>query len=53
MATAAEGGDSFLYVVEAGAGNVGAFQINLTNGSLTPFTAASGLPFSAQGLAAF
>ena len=53
LATAAEGGASFLYVVEAGAGNVGAFQINLTNGSLTPFTAASGLPFSAQGLAAF
>jgi 6-phosphogluconolactonase len=53
MATAAEGGNSFLYVVEGGAGNVGAFQINLTNGSLTALTAASGLPSTAQGLAAF
>ncbi len=53
LATAAEGGASFLYAVEAGAGNVGAFQINLANGSLTPFTAAGGLPSTAQGLAAF
>jgi hypothetical protein len=44
----------FLSVVEAGTGKVGAFQINLTNGSLTPLPAASGLPsVSDQGLAAF
>ncbi len=53
LATAAEGGISFLYAVEGGAGNVGAFQINLTNGSLIPLTAASGLPSTAQGLAAY
>jgi 6-phosphogluconolactonase len=54
LATAAEGGASFLYVVEAGTGTVGAFQINLTNGSLTPLMAASGLPaIAAQGLAAY
>ena len=54
MATAADGGTSFLYVVEAGTGNVGAFQINLTNGSLSPLAAASGLPSAgAQGLAAY
>ena len=53
LATAAEGGGSFLYAVDAGAGDVGAFQINLTNGSLTPLTAASGLSSTAQGLAAF
>jgi 6-phosphogluconolactonase len=53
LATAAEGGASYLYVVEGGAGNVGAFQINLTNGSLNPFAPASGLPSTAQGLAAF
>lgn len=53
LATAAEGGASFLYVVEGGSGNVGAFQINLSSGSLTPLTAAGGLPPTAQGLAAF
>jgi len=55
LATAAEAGASFLYVVEAGTGTVGAFQINLTNGSLIPLSAASGLPSTAgaQGLAAF
>jgi len=53
LATAAENGASFLYAVEGGTGNVGVFQINLTNGSLTPLTAASGLPPTAQGLAAF
>jgi hypothetical protein len=40
-------------VVEGGSGAVGAFQINLTNGSLTSLTAASGLPSTAQGLAAY
>jgi len=53
LATAVEGGASFLYVVEAGTGTVGAFQINQTNGSLTPLAAASGLPTTGQGLAAF
>jgi 6-phosphogluconolactonase len=54
LATAEEGGASFLYVVAAGSGTVGAFQINLTNGSLIPLSAASGLPtFGAQGIAAF
>jgi 6-phosphogluconolactonase (cycloisomerase 2 family) len=53
LATAEEGGASFLYVVEGGSGAVGAFQINLTNGSLTSLTAASGLPSTAQGLAAY
>ena len=53
LATAEEGGASFLYAVEAGSGTVGAFQINLTNGSLTPITGGGGLPTGAQGLAAF
>lgn len=53
LATAAEGGASFLYVVEAGTGNVGAFQINLANGSLAPLNVATGLPSAAQGLAAY
>ncbi len=54
VATAEEDHSSFLYVVEAGAGMVGAFQINLTNGSLTPLTAGGGLsPRSPEGLAAF
>ena len=55
FATAEEAGASFLYVVDAGSGTVGAFQINLTTGALTPLTGGSGLPAgrSAQGLAAF
>ena len=54
LATAEEDGASFLYVVDAGSGTVGAFQINLTNGALTPLPAGSGLPsIGAQGLAAF
>ena len=54
LAAATEKGASFLYVVDAGTGTVGAFQINLTNGSLTAITGGSGLPTnSAQGLAAF
>jgi hypothetical protein len=54
LATAEEGGASFLYVVDAGNGTVGAFQIDLTNGSLVPLSAASGLPATgAQGLAAY
>jgi 6-phosphogluconolactonase (cycloisomerase 2 family) len=54
LATATEGVASFLYVVEAGTGTVGAFQVNLTNGSLIPLAAVSGLPtIAAQGLAAF
>ena len=54
LAVATEGGASFLYVVAAGTGTVGAFQINLTNGLLTGLMGGSGLPTnSAQGLAAF
>src|SRR5215469_2128297 len=54
LATASEGGLSFLYVVEAGSGTVGAFQINLADGSLTALTAGTGLPTpAAQGLAAY
>ena len=48
------GVSSFLYFVDAGSGTVGAFQINLTDGSLLPLTGAAGLPVrSAQGLAAY
>ena len=54
LATAQDGGASFLYVVDAGNGTVGAFQINLTNGALIPLSVGSGLPTtSAQGIAAF
>ena len=54
LATATEGGVSFLYAVEAGTGTVGAYQVNLTTGSLTPLTGASGLPTpAAQGIAAY
>ena len=54
LATAAEGSASFLYVVAAGTGTVGAFQVNLTNGSLIPLSGGTGLPTAdAQGLAAF
>jgi hypothetical protein len=38
----------------AGTGTVGAFRINLVNGSLTAITGGSGLPTTAaQGIAAF
>ena len=54
LATATEGGASFLYVVDAGTGTVGAFQVNLTNGSLTALIGGSGLsPTAAQGIAAY
>jgi len=54
LATAQDLGVSFLYVVDAGTGTVGAFRIN-GDGSLTAITGGSGLPAnrSAQGLAAF
>jgi hypothetical protein len=54
LAVAVEGGNSFLYVVDAGTGTVGAFHSN-DDGSLTPITGGGGLPVnrSAQGLAAF
>ena len=46
--------NSWLYVVDAGTGTVGAFHIN-GDGSLTAITGGSGLPVgrSAQGLAAY
>lgn len=55
MAIAQDGTSSFLYVVNAGSGTVGAFQINLGDGSLTALTGGMGLPAgrSAQGLAAY
>jgi len=54
LATAQEGTASFLYSVNAGSGTVGAFQINLTNGSLTPIAGGSGLPtVGAIGIAAY
>ena len=55
LAVASEAGNSFLYVVDAGTGTVGAFQVNLATGSLIPVTGGAGLPVnrSAQGLAAF
>lgn len=54
MATAQDRGASFLYVLAAGTGTVGAFRIN-ADGSLTPITGAGGLPVNrgAQGLAAY
>jgi 6-phosphogluconolactonase len=54
LATAQDGGASFLYVVDAGTGTIGAFQINQATGALTAITGAGGLPtFTAQGLAAY
>lgn len=54
LAAASEGNTSFLYVVDAGTGTVGAFHIN-GDGSLTAIVGGGGLPVgrSAQGLAAF
>jgi 6-phosphogluconolactonase len=54
LATAEEAGLSFLYVLDAGTGTVGAFRIN-GDGSLTPTIGGSGLPAgrSSQGLAAY
>jgi 6-phosphogluconolactonase len=54
LATAEEGGASFLYLIEALSGTVGAFQINLTNGSLTAITGGGGLPTAGStGIAAY
>lgn len=55
LAIATDSGSSFLYDVNAGNGTVGAFQINLVDGSLTALTGGMGLPAgrSAQGLAAY
>lgn len=54
MATAKEDNASFLYVVDAGTGTVGGFQINLMDGSLIPLAPGTGLPLtSAHGLAAY
>src|SRR5262249_14604894 len=54
VAVAVEGRTSFLYVVDAATGTLGAFRIN-GDGSLTAITGGAGLPVgrSAQGLAAF
>jgi len=54
LAVASEGGNSWLYVVAAGTGTVGAFHIN-GDGSLTAITGGNGLPVNrgAQGLAAY
>lgn len=54
LATAHEAGASFLYVLFAGTGTVGAFQVDAITGALTAVTGGSGLPTrSAQGLAAY
>jgi hypothetical protein len=55
LATAHEAGASFLYVLAAGTGTVGAFQVDVITGALTPVTGGGGLPVgrSAQGLAAY
>jgi 6-phosphogluconolactonase (cycloisomerase 2 family) len=53
LATASEGGTSFLYVLDAGSGSVGAFQISRTDGSLSAITGGCCLPVATQGLAAF
>ena len=55
LATAQEGGASFLYVISAGSGNVQAYLINRVTGALAPTVGGSGLPVgrSAQGLAAY
>jgi 6-phosphogluconolactonase len=55
LAVVGEGRASFLYVLNSGAGTVGAFQINLADGSLTALPALSGLPVNdgAAGLAAY
>jgi len=53
LATVKEAGASFLYVVAAGSGTVGAFQINLTNGALIPLAAGISAATGAQGLAAY
>jgi 6-phosphogluconolactonase (cycloisomerase 2 family) len=55
LTVVADGGASFLYVLDSGTGMVGAFQVNLGDGSLTALTAVGGLPVNdaAQGLAAF
>ena len=54
LAVAVEGATSFLYVIDAGTGTVGAFQIN-ADGSLAAVVGGAGLPAgrSAQGIAAF
>jgi len=55
LVTVQDRSGSFLYVVDAGTGTVGAFRINLADGSLTAVTGGSGLPAGrgAQGLAAY
>ena len=55
LAVVSDSGASFVYVLFSGTGTVGAFQVNLGDGSLTPLMAADGLPINdaAQGLAAY
>ena len=55
LAVAQEEVSSFLYVLYSGTGEVGAYRINLNDGSLTPLGAVGGLPADAgaQGLAAY
>jgi 6-phosphogluconolactonase (cycloisomerase 2 family) len=50
-----ENGASFLFVTDSTTGTIGAFQINLANGSLSALNGGSGLPVgsSAEGIAAF
>jgi 6-phosphogluconolactonase len=55
LAAVAEGGASYLYVLDAGDGTLGAFRVNLGNGSLTLLSTVGGLPSAggAAGLAAY
>ena len=54
LAAVGERNAGFLYVLDAGSGTVGAFQINLGDGSLTPLASVGGLPTAgAAGLAAY
>jgi hypothetical protein len=50
-----ENGASFLFVTDSTTGTVGAFQVNLVDGSLSPLTGGTGLPkgSSAEGISAY
>jgi 6-phosphogluconolactonase (cycloisomerase 2 family) len=55
LAVVADGSSSYLYVLDSGDGQVDAFIVSRSDGSLTPLAAFGGLPAnqSAQGLAAY
>lgn len=49
---ALSGNDRFLYTLNSGNGTIGAFRVNLKDGSLKPLAGIADLPGSANGLAA-